>query len=403
MVALLAHHGTLGIARSLGRLGVAVHAVHPDTVHPALASRFFAGVHPWDFSTAPAGASVKFLLELGRSLGGMAVLIPTSDHSAEFVADHRDALREVFLFQDNAPALVRSLSNKRALYGLALHHGIPTAETSFPANLDEVRTYSASATFPVMLKASDGLRLQARTGKKMVIVRTAAELLEEYQRLEDPAEPNLMLQEYIPGGDDTIWMFNGFFDRDSHCRFGVTGKKLRQFPVHTGATCLGICLENPTVRELTCRLMAGIGYRGILDIGFRYDSRDGKYKLLDPNPRIGQTFRLFVSREGQDVARFLYRDLTGQGLPAATPIEGRKWVVEDWDLESSLDYAQEGGLTFSEWIRSFRGVEECAWFAWDDLRPFGRIVRRLGARGWNALRRRMRRRPPRLDPSIGAA
>jgi len=43
----------------------------------------------------------------------------------------------------------------------------------------------------------------------MFIIRTARELLEYYDRTEDPANPNIMLQEYIPGGDDTVWMFNG--------------------------------------------------------------------------------------------------------------------------------------------------------------------------------------------------
>jgi predicted ATP-grasp superfamily ATP-dependent carboligase len=238
-----------------------------------------------------------------------------------------------------------------------------------------------------MLKASDGLRLQARTGKKMVIVRTPAELLEQYQRLEDPTAPNLMLQEYIPGGDDTIWMFNGYFDARSDCVFGVTGKKLRQFPVHTGATSLGICLENLTVRDLTCQFMKAIGYCGILDIGFRYDARDGGYKLLDPNPRIGQTFRLFVSREGMDVARYLYLDLTGQPMPAGTPVEGRKWVVEDWDLESSLDYRREGALSLAEWVGSFVGVEEGAWWAVDDPSPFWRIGGAVVRRSRKVLRR----------------
>jgi predicted ATP-grasp superfamily ATP-dependent carboligase len=175
-------------------------------------------------------------------------------------------------------------------------------------------------------------------------------------------------------------MFNGYFDRQSECAFGVTGRKLRQFPVHTGATSLGICEENRTVRELTCRFMRAIGYRGILDIGFRYDARDGGYKLLDPNPRIGQTFRLFVAKEGWDVARLLHADLSGQKLPRATPNEGRRWVVEDWDLESCLDYRREGNLPLAEWVSSYVGVEEGAWFAWDDPRPIGLVCRRLLAR-----------------------
>jgi predicted ATP-grasp superfamily ATP-dependent carboligase len=35
-----------------------------------------------------------------------------------------------------------------------------------------------------------------------------------------------------------------------------------------------------------------------VDLGFRYDARDSRYKPLDVNPRIGATFRLFVDAEG---------------------------------------------------------------------------------------------------------
>ena len=88
-----------------------------------------------------------------------------------------------------------------------------------------------------------------------------------------------MLQEYIPGGDDSVWMFNGYFDRKSDCVLGFTGQKLRQWPPHRGVTTLGICRHNPTVEDTTCRFMKAVGYRGVLDIGYRWDARDGLYKV----------------------------------------------------------------------------------------------------------------------------
>jgi predicted ATP-grasp superfamily ATP-dependent carboligase len=179
-----------------------------------------------------------------------------------------------------------------------------------------------------------------------------------------------MLQEYIPGGDDSIWMFNGYFDEESECLFGMTGRKIRQSPVHTGVTSLGVCLRNSVVDRLTKGFMKNIGYKGILDIGYRYDVRDGKYKVLDVNPRIGSTFRLFVGNNGLDVVRAEYLDLSGQSVPSSEIVEGRKWFVEDRDLVSSVRYRYEKSLTFRQWLTSFRGVQESAWFAWDDLSPF---------------------------------
>src|SRR5216683_4807846 len=119
---------------------------------------------------------------------------------------------------------------------------------------------------------------------------------------------------------DTGWIFNGYFNRKSECLIGFTGKKIRQCPVHTGSTSLGICLANEEVENTTKRFMKSIGYRGILDIGYRYDARDGTFKVLDVNPRIGATFRLFVDANGMDVVRALYLDLTEQPVPSGTTL-----------------------------------------------------------------------------------
>jgi predicted ATP-grasp superfamily ATP-dependent carboligase len=134
--------------------------------------------------------------------------------------------------------------------------------------------------------------------------------------------------------------------------------------------------------------MKAIGYRGIVDIGFRHDARDGSYKILDVNPRIGATFRLFAGADGTDVARLLYRDLTDQPLRSTAPVEGRKWLDEHRDLFSTRAYRREGSLTISGWLRSLRGVSETAWFAFDDMVPAismasevaGRALRRSGQR-----------------------
>src|SRR5207245_2272564 len=106
--------------------------------------------------------------------------------------------------------------------------------------------------------------------------------------------------------------------------------------------------------------MWALGYQGVLDVGYRYDARDGLYKLLDPNPRVGATFRLFLDAQGLDVVRVLYCDLTRQPVWPTRVREGRKWLVEDRGLESSLAQIRAGALTPRRWLRSFPGVERQA-------------------------------------------
>jgi len=374
------HHGSLAIARSLGRLGVEVHGVTPSPSAPAALSRYWRQIHVRDVEAAPAARAVEYLLELGRSLGRKALLIPVSDRLTELVAEHAGALRERFVFADLPAQTVSALTSKKDMYFLARRLGIPTAETAFPRCKADVIHFLDKAAFPVVVKAIDGALMKRRAGCTLVIARDERELLEQYDRLEELRAPNLMLQEYIPGGEDSVWMFNGYFNADSDCLFGMTGRKLRQNPVYTGSTSLGVCLANEEVAVMTRRFMKALGYRGILDIGYRYDARDREYKVLDVNPRIGSSFRLFVDVNGLDVARVLYRDLTGQPVPAQAASEGRKWLVEDQDLESCLRYRKDGKLELRQWLASLKGIREGAWFAGDDLRPFLAIAGGVSAK-----------------------
>jgi predicted ATP-grasp superfamily ATP-dependent carboligase len=198
-----------------------------------------------------------------------------------------------------------------------------------------------------------------------------------------------MLQEHIPGGDEAVWMFNGVFNEWSECVAAFTGRELRQHPVYGGATSLGVCERNDHVERLTIDFMWALHYQGVLDVAYRYDARDGLYKLLDPSPRVGATFRLFVDEQGLDVVRVLYGDITRQPVWPGRARDGRKWLVENHDLDTSLAQLSAGTLTLRGWLASLAGVEEGAWFARDDLRPFFRVAGRLVAQAARAVGRRL--------------
>lgn len=359
-----------GIARSLGRLGVPVYGMHADHRSPAARSRYWRENFYLDMNKAPSEESIDRLLGLSRKIGFRPILIPTDDYSCVFVADFADVLKEGFLFPNQPTGLARSLSSKEKMYHLCKVHSIPTPETVFPRCRDDVIKFLEDMTFPVILKGIDTVALFKRTGKRMVIVEDAESLLKRYDELETPENPNLMIQEYIPGGSDMVWMFDGYFDNESNCLFGITGKKIRQYPAHSGVTSLGVCVANEVVRRQTREFMKVIGYRGILDLGYKYDAKTNEYKLLDVNPRIGTTFRLFVDTNGMDVARSLYLDLTGQSILSGEARDGRKWVVENYDLISAPIYCRDSKQGVLEWFRSYKGVEEASWFARDDLAPF---------------------------------
>jgi predicted ATP-grasp superfamily ATP-dependent carboligase len=153
---------------------------------------------------------------------------------------------------------------------------------------------------------------------------------------------------------------------------------------------LGQSVGNELLSLQTEALLNAIRFAGILDIDYRFDRRDGQYKLLDFNPRIGAQFRLFEDRVKNDVARMLYLDLTGQPVRRSAQIDGRIFIVEPYDILASLSGFWNRELTVRDWWLSFRGEREFAWFKCADPIPFvvmwmrllltnlGKAARRIG-------------------------
>jgi D-aspartate ligase len=362
-----AHHGGLGIARSLGRLGVPVYVVDSGGTRPAQFSRYCRGCFSWDLNNATPKQSVEFLIKAAHSIGRDPILIPTNDAAALFVADNSGVLCHSYIFPNQSAERSHALVSKKSLFQLASQYNIPTPHTFSPASRGEAFAFARTANYPVMIKPDDCGRPGA--AKTKCIAHDASDLQKKYEAMDGSQQANILFQEYIPGGDDSIWMFNGYFNRRSECLFGMTGKKIRQCPVYTGAACLAICLHNDAVYQTTLDFMKAVGYQGILDIGYRYDARDAKYKVLDVNPRIGSTFRLFVGDSGMDVARALYLDLTSQEVLPSQVREGRKWIVEDADIVSSYRYWRDGKLNAIDWVRSFSGVQETSFLSLTDPLP----------------------------------
>ncbi|HLH39037.1 MAG TPA: hypothetical protein VKX39_07805 [Bryobacteraceae bacterium] len=382
------HHGGLGVTRTLGRLGIPVFNVDGNRWCPAFFSRFSKGRFLHDLDAAPECESVEALAALARRIGARSILIPTTDGAARFIADYADALRRHFIFPPQPPELIRALLSKKEMLALARRYSIPAPAAIFPQNRAELLDAPDRIGLPFIVK---GVRADIwnRASRSKVLVRTRPQFRTLCELIPDAVVPELMLQEYIAGKEDTVWMFNGYFDARSSCRAAFTGRKLRQCPAYTGVASLAVAEKNPAVEDAAGRFLKSIGYCGIADIDFRYDARDGRYKILDVNPRAGSTFRLFVSENGMDVVRAMYLDLTRQDIPDSPMLSGRKWMVEDLDIAASLRYAHEGALGFIDWLKSLRGIDELSFFAWDDPGPVALMLladlRELCSRGlWNA-------------------
>jgi predicted ATP-grasp superfamily ATP-dependent carboligase len=378
------HHGTLGVIRSLGRAGIEVHALVYGPTGPSTRSRYLHRLHARP--TRPAGAAqlLAGLAAVSDQIGRRCLLIPVDDVGALFVAEHSPALADRFLLPAQPPAVPRRLADKAALAALCADLGVPHPEVFLPRSGGAVAEAVRALGLPLVAKWSQPWLLPSRSGlRSTAVLGSAAEVAALHART-PVAGSQLVLQRFLPptaGGD---WFFQGYLDGSSVWVAGGTGRKERAYPTDAGLTTLGRWLPNPELAALAVGVIDRVGYRGVLDLDFRYDPDSGRHLLVDFNPRLGAQFRLFTDAQGLDLVRAQHLDLTGREVPPWRPRYGRAFVVENYDLLSALHAWSRRRLDLAGWRRSLRPVQESAWFARDDLAPFA-------AMGLRSVQQRLQR------------
>jgi len=361
------HHGALGVARTLGRLGVPVAANDELERTAASRSRYRSESIVWRPWPTASGDIVEKLVAWGKVQDEPALLMPVDDVATVVVEEHAADLAQWFRFARQPEGLVRSLSSKWTMAELALEHGIATARVAKVGDLADLDDQLSDFGLPVVIKRVEGWTHDARSVPSVSVARSR----EQARDIVSQQPENFMLQEYIPGSSETSWMFNGYFDAESRCLFGATGYKIRQYPLSGGFTTLGQLTVHDEIQTEIVRFLGAVGYRGIVDLGLRFDARDGSYKLLDVNPRVGSTFRLFVDSAGDDVVRVCYADLVdGSSEVRTAPVVDRRWSAELHDLRAGVGLVRAKKLRVSQLVRSTISVNERAWWATDDPRPF---------------------------------
>jgi predicted ATP-grasp superfamily ATP-dependent carboligase len=385
------HHGGLGAIRSLGRMGVPVYGVQESAWAPAAHSRYLRGKVLWRPGGLPASQVQAGLLRLAELIGRPAVLLPTDDAGAIFLAEHGEALRGRFLFAAPPASLPRQLAAKQSLHALCADLGFPSPRSCLASSFALAAQAAAGYGYPVVAKLAMPWQCSlSRAGSRQLstqILRDRDELEGAWRAAQD-GRTGLMLQEYIPAPPGHDWFFHGYVTASGDCRPAGTGIKDRSYPARTGLTSFGRSVPNPQLRARVTDLLTRLSYRGIADLDLRLDDRDGQYKLLDFNPRLGAQFRLFTAPDGLDVVRAAYLDLTGQPIPQSEPAPGRTFMVESYDPLSAISYWRCGELGLRSWLSATAGVDEAAWFARDDLLPFELMCLRMG---WRALTRPLER------------
>ncbi len=364
----------LALTRSLGRNGVQVYRFHPDRSLVDLDSRYCIHVTCPNLYDDESGL-IDALIAFSNSKQVKPVLFPASDGATQFIARNEGQLRPYFALTCPPWSCVREIQNKQRLLECARQADIPIPETYFPTSQAETDRIARSLTYPAVVKPLTSQHWKrpeviAAIGPAKAVTVTGPDELAELYRKVAPLAPDMMIQEIIPGGDERLLTFLGYFSQDGTPLAGCVRKKLRQYPPGFGYCCLTETVIDPEIMELSIRLLKVLNYRGIGCVEFKRDPRDGQPKLIEINARAVRTTGVAIAA-GVDLPWIAYQDMTSPNRPAPVfdYIVPMRWIHLRDETQAALDLIREGQLGLREWLRIFHGRIVVAEWAWDDLRP----------------------------------
>jgi predicted ATP-grasp superfamily ATP-dependent carboligase len=356
----------LGIIRSLGRRGIPVCVVDDETSIGRF-SRYATDSIKVDDLRSEEG-TVATVLDACERLGLEGwVLFPTREETVAAFSRHRSVLATRFRVPTPDWDCVRWAWDKRNTYRLAEALDIPTPVTH--VGLSELELEAADALLPVAIKPAIKEHFIYATGAKAWRADTTAQLRERFREAAQivPAG-EIMVQELIPGDGREQFAYGAFF-KEGRALGSMVARRWRQHPPEFGRASTYVeTIDVPLLEELSERLLREIGYYGLVELEYKRDPRDGRFKLLDFNARTWG-YHTIGGRAGVDFPYRLYADQVGLAVQERRAQAGVKWVRLVTDVPTGFVEIANGRLDVRAYLRSLRETHVEAVFSSDDLLP----------------------------------
>jgi predicted ATP-grasp superfamily ATP-dependent carboligase len=312
----------------------------------------------------------RLLLEEKPATLRGSVIFPCSDEAVEFLSAHRDALAAHYTLDHADPGISLAMLDKQQTLELAAKAGCPAPSFHRVDVIGDITDIKEGLDYPVMIKPVHSHLFQKHyPNKKYLVADDPRELYDKVKDMLDK-ELRLIISEIIPGPDDLQSAFYAYITRDGAELFSYTHQIVRRYPKNCGLACMTVTRALPDTAEMGRRFFRGIGLTGMAHVEFKLDTRDGRLKLIECNPRMSAA-QAVVTGSGLDMAWRIYEHLLhGVVYPDSSYRLGvRRWWVY-LDIRAYFELRRLGEINFADWVRSIKGPPLVfPYFCLDDPRP----------------------------------
>ncbi len=293
-------------------------------------------------------------------------------------------MKDRFPASISSAAIIAAMTDKWKFAEVLQRVGVPHPTTNLLHSLDQMTALPEESYKSAFLKPLNSQEFSKRHGAKAFLIKGKADALRIMRTALEGGFDGfpILLQEYVPGPPTNHYFVDGFVDRERRISALFARQRLRMFPPLLGNSTLMETIPVEQVRgaiDTLERMWSAVPYRGIFSAEFKYDPRDGDFKILEVNARPWW-FVEFATRCGVDVCKMSWRDALDLPIEPVTeyPI-GRRCVYLHNDFTAFRSDPASGSLW--SWVRSWQGADATV-FAWDDPLPatvttFASLIRNL--------------------------
>jgi predicted ATP-grasp superfamily ATP-dependent carboligase len=186
--------------------------------------------------------------------------------------------------------------------------------------------------YPVILKPAVNHHFFPQTNIKALPAEDRSELRRGFAQMSRYIPPDeILVQERIPGGGENQFSFCAVC-KDGRAYASLVAQRRRQYPVDFGnASAFVETTDQPIVEAAGRRFLESIGFDGLAEVEFKFDPRDGKYKILDVNPRTWGWHTLGKAA-GMDFPYLLWRQAVGLPVVPIDTYRRAAWIREITDF-----------------------------------------------------------------------
>jgi D-aspartate ligase len=149
----------------------------------------------------------------------------------------------------------------------------------------------------------------------------------------------------------------------------MVARRGRQHPPDFGRSSTFVeTTDVPELETLSERFLQAIDYYGLVELEYKRDQRDGRFKLLDVNARTWG-YHSLGPRSGVDFPAMLFSDQLGRPVESVRAQPGVRWVRLTTDVPTAAVMLFQRQLDWRSYVRSLRGVDVEGTFTRDDPVP----------------------------------